>query len=95
MRRALPTLIVTVAAATLLGGCSWYSTNRCYVPEDKYEPMRDLFLATGSMQRVDQAMDDLKYAGCEKRQIRYWIEKDLYLEDLTEGLDEGSRAGGS
>lgn len=49
--------------------------------------MKQLYLETGSYQRVEQAMEDLQWAGCEKRQFRYQLEKDLYLDDLSEEVE--------
>ncbi|MCB2155022.1 hypothetical protein KQI84_09050 [bacterium] len=82
--RILATILVLTLAAGSMSACSWYSTNRCYLSIGRYRAMKQLYLETGSYQRVEQAMEDLQWAACERRQFRYQLQKDLYLDDLSE-----------
>ena len=89
LMKSLRTVSALLALVLLLGGttaCSWYSTNRCYLPIGRYRAMKQLYLETGSYQRVEQAMEDLEWSGCERRQFRDQLAKDLYLDDLSEDV---------
>jgi len=80
MRTVLPAF--ACAAALLLAACAGWEGDRCYVPVDRYAAMKELFVATGSMQRVEDAMEDENWAACERNQFRYLLRKDLYLDDV-------------
>ncbi len=82
----IPKLAGFLLAATILTtvGCAWKATDKCYLPMNRYQGMKTLFEETGSMQRVEQAMEDEQWTNCERRQCRYLLAKDLELEELTE-----------
>lgn len=91
-RNVRPLKLSLAAAVLLLGGaaltgCANTQTDRCYLSMDKYRPIRALFLETGSMQRVEEAMAEAQWAACERNQLRYLLAKDLYLDDLQEELE--------
>lgn len=84
--RALLLPAILLAASALAAGCLNSKTDKCYVPMARYEPLRDLFLETGSIQRVNQRMEEEKWAPCERNQLRYMLAKDLYLDDLIDEI---------
>ena len=73
--------------ASLLASCAAHgldpATDRCYLSLARYEPLRDLYEETGSWQVVEQVMDEEKWAPCERNQMRYWLAKSLYLDELA------------
>lgn len=73
--------MILVAAVALSNGCAWRQDDRCYLSMNRYRELRDVFIETNSMQRVEQIMERRQWAECERRQFRYLLEKDLYLDD--------------
>ena len=82
MRRHFSTAATAIAALLLVAACASGPNDLTYVPVGHYEEMRELFVQTGSMQRVEEVMDARGWTDSEKRQVRYWLAKDLYLDDL-------------
>jgi hypothetical protein len=80
--RHLSLLLALGLCVTSMGGCAWYKRDKCYLPAGRYYAMKTLFEETGSMQRVEQAMKQEGWANCERNQFRYWLAKDLGLEEL-------------
>lgn len=78
------------AGLVVLPGCAWRANDKCYVPADTYGEMRELFVETGSMQRVEQVMEERALRPCERNQIRYQLKKDLYLDEVPEDMITGS-----
>ncbi|MDX1972494.1 MAG: hypothetical protein SFY68_08195 [Candidatus Sumerlaeia bacterium] len=78
----------TVAALGLVGilgtGCVHTPGDKCYVPPKRYNEMKQVFLDTGSMQRVEQEMETLEWAECEREQLRYQLAKELRLDGAFE-----------
>lgn len=74
--------VALVGGAALLASCA-AKDDRCYLDMNRYRELRDTFVETGSMQRVEQLMAEAKWAECEKNQFRYLLEKDLYIDDLV------------
>lgn len=64
-------------------GCAHTPGDRCYLEITRYNEQKEIFLKTGSMQRVEQSMEELKWAECEREQLRYQLAKDLNLDSLT------------
>lgn len=56
--------------------------DRCYLPMARYQPLKEIFQETGSMQQVEEIMEEEKWAQCERNQFRYYLTRDLYLESL-------------
>ncbi|MBX3728458.1 MAG: hypothetical protein KF858_04665 [Candidatus Sumerlaeia bacterium] len=65
----------------VLTGCAWRKDDRCYLSMDRYRDVRTVYLETGSMQRVEQVMEDERWSTCERNQLRYLLRKDLFLDD--------------
>ncbi len=84
MNRFPKPLIALLAGSFALGalGCATAPSERCYLSMDRYRELKDVFVATGSFQRVEQIMDDRQWADCERNQFRYLLEKDLFIDDL-------------
>lgn len=76
--------LAVMLLALALAGCAWRANDRCYLPMERYRPMKAVFLETGSMQRVEQLMEEEQWLECERRQMRYMLAKDLHLEELAE-----------
>lgn len=74
------TLFVLVAF-----GCAHTKGDRCYLDFKRYNQQKQLFLSTGSMQRVEQSMELEQWAECEREQLRYQLAKDLKLDALPTG----------
>lgn len=80
--RPVALMLLVALLAGSAAGCAWRRTEKCYLPMSRYYAMRGLFQETGSMQRVEQAMKEEKWATCERNQFRYMLAKDLGLEEL-------------
>ena len=74
----LTVILVILGTST---GCAWRSTDRCYLPMSRYNEMKAVFVETGSIQRVEQLMEEQDWLDCERRQLRYHLMKDLGLEE--------------
>ncbi len=72
------------ALLLLTPGCAFLARGRCYVAEDRYDRMKKLFIASYSLQQVEQAMDAEGWSRCERNEFRYRLNKDLNLEPSTE-----------
>ena len=89
MLNRLRLLLLILAVAFVAGaatGCVNKSRDRCYLDMPRYRAMKDIFVETGSMQRIEQLMEEEQWRTCEKNQFRYMLTRDLYLEDLEQEL---------
>lgn len=84
-------LVVVLAVATTLAavstGCVNKARDRCYLDMPRYRAMKEVFVETGSMQRVEQIMQEEQWRTCERNQFRYMLTRDLYLDDLEQQLN--------
>ena len=72
----------------IMTGCASKNIDKCYVTPIDYENMRNLFVETESIQRVEQEMEKRQWLECEREQIRYQLAKDFYLDELLVELDQ-------
>lgn len=86
LRFVLPLAALALLAAPTTG-CVNKARDRCYLDMPRYRAMKEVFVETGSMQRVEQIMEEEQWRTCERNQFRYMLTRDLYLEDLEEELD--------
>ncbi|MGF1573014.1 MAG: hypothetical protein ACFCU1_08070 [Sumerlaeia bacterium] len=69
--------------ALMTFGCAHTKGDRCYLDIIRYNEKKELFINTGSMQRVEQSMELEKWAECEREQLRYQLTKDLQLDAIA------------
>jgi len=77
-------LVLPAVFALFFSSCSFMSRGRCYIDEPRYERMKQLFIATNSLQQVEQAMAAEGWSSCERNEFRYRLNKDLNLEVVPE-----------
>lgn len=85
--RCLSLIVVVAAVAAATSGCVNKARDRCYLDMPRYRAMKEVFVETGSMQRVDQLMKEEQWRICEQNQFRYMLSRDLYLEDLEQEIN--------
>lgn len=86
LRFVLPLALLALLVAPTVG-CVNKARDRCYLDMPRYRAMKEVFVETGSMQRVEQIMEEEQWRLCERNQFRYMLTRDLYLEDLEQELD--------
>jgi len=76
---------MALAALLLVApGCAFLARGRCYITDDRYDRMKKLFIASNSLQQVEQAMESEGWSRCERNELRYRLNKDLNLEPSAE-----------
>lgn len=70
-----------------LTGCFGLAKGRCYIDDARYLRLRELFVQTGSLQRVENQMQSEGWIACERNEFHYRLVKDLDLENRMESLD--------
>jgi hypothetical protein len=88
-RFSLLLALCALALVPLITSCG-RGVDRCYIPMARYEPVKEIFEKTGSMQRVEEVMEQEKWAQCERNQLRYYLARDLKLEQHERELLSGS-----
>lgn len=73
--------------ALIISSCATKGVDRCYVTPLDYEQMRNLFVETESMQRVNQEMEKRQWRDCEREQVRYQLYKDFHLDEFLAQID--------
>jgi hypothetical protein len=89
-RFSLLLALCALALVPLTTSCASRGVDRCYIPLTRYEPVKEIYVKTGSMQRVEEVMEQEKWAQCERNQLRYYLARDLKLEQHERELLSGS-----
>lgn len=67
-------------------GCFGLAKGRCYIDDARYLRLREQFVQTGSLQRVENQMQAEGWIACERNEFHYRLVKDLDLESNPESL---------
>ena len=79
--------LLLVVVSFMLAGCTLYSSDHCWVPEDQYLDARTLYIQTGSLEIVKRRMEEMQWRICRRNEVGYRVKRELDV--LPEELPAG------
>ncbi len=80
-------MLILVVVSAVLAGCTLYSSDHCWVPEDQYLDARTLYIQTGSLEIVKRRMEEMQWRICRRNEVVYRLQREF--EVLPEELPAG------
>ena len=70
-------LLLAAFALGSLSGCALYREDRCWVPDEQYDDVRQLYITTGSLDLVVKHLEEMEWKRCKVNEVRYRLEKEF------------------
>jgi hypothetical protein len=72
--------MIVLAIVLLASGCSWYKNDKCWIDDNRYKKVKELYDKTGSLEIVRQTLSDELWRRCEINEALYRLKKEYHLE---------------
>jgi len=77
-------ILIIVLIIFLMSACAWRATDRCWIDDQRYKQVRELYLETASLEIVRQTLKDNYWTTPEINEAIYRLKKEFHLENAEQ-----------